>query len=180
MKFMITPCVREDIRAPAPLVCLLCFLSLFKCYVPSLDWLLNISNLMRNFLLTALCRWGHYRITRESLVLDEGLDASPSSAPLLEEMGPSLLFGPFTICYALLSPWVHSHSRKELWSLTRQTFLSIITLGASSIRPSGFKNSSANSMQIPEGSPFFLCPVKQHGRLFSPQFPSQRPSLCRA
>lgn len=67
---------------------------------------------------------------------------------------------PPTLSLALLPPQVHSHSREELWSLTLPTFLSIITLGASSIRPSGFKNSSANSIQIPGGF-FFLFPREQ-------------------
>lgn len=116
----------------------ICFIFLMwfpYLYEIPLDWPSNILDLMWNVLFKASCRQWQSGVSTESLDLDDHFNASPASALLLREMDPSLCFGPFTLRLALLPPQVHSYSRKELWSLTMPTFLSMITLGASSIRP---------------------------------------------
>lgn len=57
---------------------------------------------------------------------------------------------------------------KKVGSLTQSTFLSIITLGASSIRSRFFflKNSKANLIQIPGGCPLFVLSWQQRTDYF--------------
>lgn len=89
--------------------------------------------------LTVPTRQCHSGVSTESLDPDDHFHISPSSsAPLLLGYGPSHLLLTF-----FNSPFGYAAStgtltakKNALWSLTEPTFLSIITLGASSIRPS--------------------------------------------
>lgn len=125
-----------------------------------------ITDLMWNVLFKAPCRRCQSGASTESPVLGDSLMplhllllASGEWTPPSSSVPPLSVFSPSQ---------VHSHSREELWRLTLPTFLSIITLGASFIRLSSFKNSSSNSIQIPGGFALFVPPLRAAWGLLSP------------
>lgn len=92
-------------------------------------------------------------------------DSSPSPVvPLRECILPSSYAHPLSAQHTLFYRYTHIQGKK-VWSLTLPTFQSIITLGASSIRASCFKN-LANLIQIPGGYPHCVLSWEQHKDYF--------------
>lgn len=98
---------------------------------------------------------------------------------LHEPPEPTLLFGYFAL-HSAQSPQVFPLSKEELWILTLPAFLSIIILGASSIRLNGFNNYLANSIQSSWGDGSFVPSWAQHEDYFhSPILASEWTYFCK-
>lgn len=103
---------------------------------------------MWNVLFAALCRWCQWGASTRSLALDDSWTPIHLLLFLLEDRTLHSFVAPsFFVWHSCLHRYTHSQGKN---------------FGASSIRPSGFKNSSANSVQIPGGYPHFVPSWEQY------------------